>query len=183
MHHTRPADTDIAALDASGYVRRARRIADLSQRELAAHVGVTQSQISRIEAGRDVTVAAFARILARAGLRVAIVDGDGTEVEPMPDDVLRDRAGRRPPAHLDVHAVPERPIFRLLLRSVDATPRPSWYYRRPDRDRLRTASGIVPYDQPTLRSLSAAHREQNLARRTRIQADGGQARTNSSRGW
>jgi HTH-type transcriptional regulator/antitoxin HipB len=93
--------------DTSGYVRRARRLADLSQRELATQIGVDQSAISRVEGGRDLEVNTFLRILATANLRVAIVDASGEEVTAMPGDVVRDRAGRRKPAHLDVHARPE----------------------------------------------------------------------------
>jgi HTH-type transcriptional regulator/antitoxin HipB len=163
-------DTNRSGVDVSGYVRRVRRIADLSQRELASSVGVGQSTISRAESGRDIALALFARILAAAGLRISIVDADGVETAPVPPDVLRDAAGRRAPAHLDVYATPDRPIFRLLLRSVDPTPRGSWYHRRRDRDRLRTEAGIVPYDQPTVSSLAAGRREREAARRRRKKA-------------
>jgi HTH-type transcriptional regulator/antitoxin HipB len=163
-------DTIQSAIDSSGYVRRVRRIADLSQRELASAVGRSQSAVSRVESGRDVTLSLFARILAVAGLRISIVDADGVETAPVPPDVLRDAAGRRAPSHLDIHAAPERPMFRLLLRSVDATPHGFWYHRRRDRDRLRAQAGIVPYDQPTVSSLGTERRERDAARRARARA-------------
>jgi HTH-type transcriptional regulator/antitoxin HipB len=164
------ADTNQNGVDVSGYVRRVRRIADLSQRELASSVGMSQSTISRAESGRDIALALFARILAAAGLRISIVDADGVETAPVPPDVLRDAAGRRAPSHLDVHAAPDRPIFRLLLRSVDPTPRGSWYHRRHDRDRLRREAGIVPYDQPTASSVATGRREREAARRARAKS-------------
>jgi HTH-type transcriptional regulator/antitoxin HipB len=131
-------------------VRRARRVADLSQRDLAAIIGLAQSRVSRIESGHDVGVETFARILGVAGLRIAIVDDTGAEVSPMPPDVLRDGAGRRQPSHLDVHAAPELPIPRLLLRRADPRPRESWHHRRPERDRMRSSSPAegIP-EQPT----------------------------------
>lgn len=159
--------TQSGHLDSSGYVRRSRRLADLSQRELAQAMGTQQSGIARIEAGRDVTLRLFARILAAAGLRIVIVDEHGDEVEPMAEDVLRDAAGRRQPSHLDVQTAANRPITRLLFRSVDPTPRQTWYYRRPDRDRLRARAGAMPFDQPTMSSIAAASRERDLARRER----------------
>lgn len=159
--------TRTARLDSSGYVRRARRTADLSQRELAAALGVHQSRISRVEAGRAVTLSMFEEILATAGLRIVIVDEAGAEVEPMPTDVLRDRAGRRQPSHLDVHALPERPIYRLLFRGVDTPGRPVWYHRRRDRDLLRAATGAEPPEQPTLSSLAADRARRESERRAR----------------
>ncbi|MFT4305731.1 MAG: helix-turn-helix transcriptional regulator [Microbacterium sp.] len=140
---TQPSSAHAEGLDVSGYVRRARREADLSQRELATAVGVSQSAIARIEQGGAVDVTAFARILAAAGLRIAVVDPNGHDTTPMPSDVFHDRAGRRMPAHLDVHAPPESPTTRMLLRAVDAG-QDVWYHRRRDRDLLRQASAAVP---------------------------------------
>ncbi|MBM0235113.1 helix-turn-helix domain-containing protein [Micromonospora sp. STR1_7] len=96
------------AIDVGAILRKLRRHADLSQRELAARSGVPKSTLSRIEAGQD-SRAAFRTVerLVRAaggelvfglpgGCRVA-----GREAEDEP----RDEAGRRYPAHLDVRAV------------------------------------------------------------------------------
>jgi transcriptional regulator with XRE-family HTH domain len=155
-------------IDTSGYVRRARRLADLSQRDLASAVRIAQPRIARIESGGAISVEDFARILASAGLRITVVDREGTPVEPMPNDVLRDGGGRRQPAHLDVHARPELPTTRLLLRSVDPVPRASWYYRRSDRDRLRLRDGRGAADeQLTARAIAsrAAARSPRRSRR------------------
>ena len=88
----------------AGLVRRARRIADLSQRELAGRVGVASSTIGRIESGGvQPSLALFLRLVGVAGLAVVVVDADGRVVLPMLDhDDIRDGAGRRYPSHLDV---------------------------------------------------------------------------------
>jgi len=86
-----------------GLVRRARRIADLSQREMAAAAGVSRSTVARVESGEltpslDVTQ----RLLATAGLHLVVVDGEGRVVKPMREsDETRDGGGRRYPSHLD----------------------------------------------------------------------------------
>lgn len=157
-----------AVLDHSGYVRRARRLADLSQRELSALIGIDQSQVARIEAGRAVDVATFARMLAAAGLRLAVVDSDGVEVRPMPADVMRDGGGRRQPAHLDVRAAPDRPSPEMLARHREPEPRISWHHRRTERDRRRGELGIdATHEQPTMRSVAQWRRANEAARRER----------------
>ena len=91
-----------AGLDVSGVIRRVRRAADLSQRELAAVAGVSPARIARIETGAaSVSVGLFQTLLAAAGLHLAVLDGDGKEVAPMRADGLRNAAGSRFPAHLD----------------------------------------------------------------------------------
>ncbi len=83
-------------------LRRARRAADLSQRQLADALGVAQSTIARAEAGRrDVTVGLLAGAAGLAGLRLALLDGEGREVALMDGAAVRDEAGRHFPAHLD----------------------------------------------------------------------------------
>ena len=68
----------------AGMVRRVRRICVLSQRELAEAVGVGRSTIGQIEAGsRRPGHELFDRILALAGLRLVVVDGDGRVVQPI----------------------------------------------------------------------------------------------------
>jgi HTH-type transcriptional regulator/antitoxin HipB len=154
-------------VDVSGYVRRARRLADLSQRDLAAIVGIAQTSISRVESGQDLSVSDFARVLTAAGLRIAVVDAAGRQVAPMPPDVLRDRAGRRQPAHLDVHARPEIPNTRMLLRNADPIPRASWHHRRPERDRMRRrADQDATTEQLTLRAIAVAKAQRRTASTT-----------------
>jgi transcriptional regulator with XRE-family HTH domain len=93
----------------SAHLRMVRRIADLSQRELAARSGVPLMTISRIESGqtRDPRLSTLTRLVEAAGCRLAILDAldRDKEVGPLPDRrTLRDVRGRRFPAHLD----PER---------------------------------------------------------------------------
>jgi HTH-type transcriptional regulator/antitoxin HipB len=55
-----------------------------------------------VENGRqDLTIRLLTAAARLAGLRVALLDGDGHEVTGMTDDAVRDMAGRRFPAHLD----------------------------------------------------------------------------------
>ena len=111
------------AFDLCGALRRIRRLADLSQRELAAAASVSLAAIAHAEAGsRDLPIASLARAAELAGLRLVLLDGAGREVPPMSDDTVRDLSGRRFPAHLDTR------------RSDEGT----WLYE-PRRDRPETA--------------------------------------------
>lgn len=94
---------DATGLPLSGLLRRIRRTADLSQRELAAAAGIAKSTLAAAEAGtRDLTAGALARAAQAAGLRLVLVGADGAEVKPMTGDAVSDRGGRYFPAHLDV---------------------------------------------------------------------------------
>ncbi|WP_194821848.1 GNAT family N-acetyltransferase [Micromonospora sp. S-DT3-3-22] len=110
-------------------VRALRREADLSQRELARRSGVPQATIARIESGRatDPRFHTVERLVRAVGgtLTVALPAGPASSVAPataptavsaaevtcalppVPHDELRDTAGRRYPAHLDVWPVRE----------------------------------------------------------------------------
>ena len=82
-----------------GLVRRARRAADLSQRDLAARLGVWQSTVARWETGQSSpTLYLVEQMLALGGLRLTMIDPAGEPVAPMREDAPRDRAGRRFPA-------------------------------------------------------------------------------------
>src|SRR5512133_2443951 len=88
--------------DLAGAVRRIRRRADLSQRELADRCAVSQSAIARVENGRqDLSVRVLVAAARLAGLRLVLVDADGEEVTGMAENTVRDMGGRRFPAHLD----------------------------------------------------------------------------------
>ncbi|QLQ38997.2 helix-turn-helix domain-containing protein [Micromonospora robiginosa] len=125
---TSPIDPE---LDLGDLLRRLRRRADLSQRELAERAGLAQSAVARIESGRATdpryrTVERLVRA-AGAGIRVKVEPVPDTRAtaptEPMPEsmprpmprpepgavphDDMRDQAGRRYPAHLDVWEVRE----------------------------------------------------------------------------
>lgn len=86
----------------AGVLRRIRRTADLSQRELADRVGVSKSTVAAAECGdRDISVTVLHRAAELAALRLVLLDGEGREVTGMADEGVRDLAGRRFPAHLD----------------------------------------------------------------------------------
>ncbi|MDW5327616.1 helix-turn-helix transcriptional regulator [Plantactinospora sp. KLBMP9567] len=89
-------------LDLGGLLRKLRRQADLSQRELAVLAGVPKSTISRIEAGRarDPKFRTVERLVLAAGGTFGL---DG--LPPHPHEHRRDEGGRRYPAHLDVRDV------------------------------------------------------------------------------
>jgi transcriptional regulator with XRE-family HTH domain len=92
----------VRTFDLSAVLRRIRRRADLSQRELAAALGIAASTVTHVEARRrDMPVSLLDRAASLAGLRLALLDTEGTEVDPMSEDAVRDGAGRRFPAHLD----------------------------------------------------------------------------------
>lgn len=147
------------------YAVRIRRLADLSQRDLAHRVGISRSVIQRIESARgDVSVGAFVKMLAVVDLRLVVVDRDGHEVEPVSDELVRDNAGRRFPAHLDVDPPDVVPPLRRLMPRYDRPPARGWYRHRPERDRLRAVAGH-PGDHPTLTELAVRDDERARLRR------------------
>lgn len=151
--------------DAGGHVARARRIADLSQRELAEQAGVGQATIARWESGGpSITVAVLDRILRLAGLRLEVVDESGQTVRPMGPDAVRDNAGRRFPAHLDVVPPEHMPSNRGAGRRYDRPEPQGWYALRPTRDQAVAAGDERPADHPTVSEL-ASRRSARLASR------------------
>lgn len=146
-----------AGLDITGTLRRARRRADLSQRELAARIGVSASCVARAETGGRVRVDLLERALAAAGLRLLVVDADDEPVKPMRDDGVRDGARRRFPAHLDPFGLwgvgvryrsdrpyPRPPGSATFVRRHAAWPRP-W----PDRpDDHPSRQDLLPVRRP-----------------------------------
>jgi HTH-type transcriptional regulator/antitoxin HipB len=152
------------AFDAPGFVARARREADLSQRDLAEVIGLSRASVGRLETGATrVGVDLLQRILNLAGLRLAVIDRNGVEVDPVPADVLRDNAGRRFPSHLDVRPPEDQPAYR------GANPRPGqpaatgWYHLRRERSVLRRRRGR-PADHPTVYGERRRNREVREAR-------------------
>ncbi len=88
--------------DLPGVLRRIRRTADLSQRQLAATGDAAKTAIAAAEAGaRGLDVRVLARLVRVAGLRLALLDAEGREVAPMDGDAVRDGGDRHFPAHLD----------------------------------------------------------------------------------
>ena len=89
-------------LDLPGLLRRVRRLADLSQRELARAIETSKSAVAAAETGHSgLDVRLLARAAALAGLRLALLDAADAEVIGMSGEAVRDRSGRRFPAHLD----------------------------------------------------------------------------------
>ena len=89
-------------MDLVGLLRRIRRTADLSQRELALRIGVSKSAVAAAESGTaGLDVRAVARAAQLAGLALVLVDATGREQPGMETASVRDEGGRRFPAHLD----------------------------------------------------------------------------------
>jgi HTH-type transcriptional regulator/antitoxin HipB len=142
--------------DAGGYVARARRVADLSQRELAEAVGVGQATIARWEAGGpSISVAMLERVLRVAGLRLEVVDESGRTVGPLDPAAVRDNAGRRFPAHLDVVPPEHMPPNRGAGRRYDRPEPQGWYALRPTRDQAVAHGDQRPADHPTVSELAS----------------------------
>ncbi|CCG01463.1 helix-turn-helix domain-containing protein [Blastococcus saxobsidens] len=160
-----PDASSAPSFDLSGLLRRIRRRADLSQRELATELHVSKSTVAAVEAG---TTGMDARLLAvaagLAGLRLGLLDVEGREVCGMTGDA----AGRRFPAHLDTVLSDER-----SSRWVDRRDRPRPIYtfdrrspwdppgarteNRPD-DHLRPQPGDSPEERARSRRLAALAR-------------------------
>ena len=151
----------------SGLIRRARRRAKLSQRELAHDLGVSQSAVAKWETGRtEPSARMLTRILGLAGLHLVAVADDGKRVRPMNSVAARDAAHRRYPAHTFVWSegwwAPEGAetsawLGEILCRSADlALPRVrysrSWQPARPP-----TVADLL--DHPTWAELVAEARE------------------------
>jgi transcriptional regulator with XRE-family HTH domain len=95
------------ALD--GIIRRVRRRADFSQRELAKFAKVSPALVAGVESGTVTpSLATLQRLLHAANYQLVVVDVSGRLVLPLEvwDDVT-DLAGRRFPAHLDTILDPE----------------------------------------------------------------------------
>ncbi len=169
------------AFDLCAALRRIRRAADLSQRELAGAAALSVSAVAHAEAGtRDLPVSALVRAAALAGLRLALLDGAGMEVRGMHPDAVRDRGGRRFPAHLDT-MLSERRASRWEHRPLLRQPTYTFDRRRPweDADSRRTDrpdDHLLPQpgDAPAERAAAraAAAQERLRAERERRRAAG-----------
>ncbi|OKI47360.1 GNAT family N-acetyltransferase [Micromonospora sp. CB01531] len=157
--------------DLGATLRALRRMADLSQRELAGKSGVPQATIARIESGRspDPGFRLVERLVGAVAGRITISVPAGAELPPVPQEELRDAAGRHPPAHLDAREVrqprdwpgawwapwydvpPERwPPLPAVTYALDRSERD----RQRHRDRVRRDSTIRRYLDPTIPSTS-----------------------------
>jgi transcriptional regulator with XRE-family HTH domain len=147
-------------------LRRIRRTADLSQRELARTLGVSNGAVAQVETGeRDAPATLLLRAAAVAGLRLALLDAGGTELPGMDPDAVRDRAGRHFPAHLDTRYGDDDWWHADWYRSR----RQPWYTfdrHRDGRDSRRQRGGIPPDHQLPLPGDAPAERA-----RVRAEAD------------
>jgi transcriptional regulator with XRE-family HTH domain len=92
--------------DIPGIVRRGRRAADMSQRELAKAAGVGAAVIGSVESGSAMpSLRVLLRLLSAVGFSLKVIDASGAEVAPYDGELKRDEAGRLFPAHLDVRPV------------------------------------------------------------------------------
>ncbi|SOC47587.1 HTH-type transcriptional regulator / antitoxin HipB [Blastococcus aggregatus] len=177
-----PGDQRNVSVDVTGLVRRIRRIADLSQRELAARLQLSKSTVAAIEAGtRSVDVRLLAEAAALAGLRLALLDAHGVEVQGMHPGAVRDRGGRRFPAHLDTVLSEERSSRwehrpRLRQPSYTFDRRSPWddadgrAADRPD-DHLLPQPGDAPEERRAARRAEARQRRLEEWERRRAAGD------------
>ncbi|MGY1746106.1 helix-turn-helix domain-containing protein [Blastococcus sp. SYSU D00695] len=161
----------------AGALRRIRRLADLSQRQLAERLGISKSGVAAFEAGtRGIDVDTLVAAAALAGLRLALLDPEGREVSAMSAGTVRDGAGRRFPAHLDTEVGDDAVDVREYRRD-----RPFPVYTahrdRARRDALRARRGTPddhlasrPGDSPEERHAARqdAARRQRRAERERL---------------
>jgi transcriptional regulator with XRE-family HTH domain len=94
-------------LELPAMLRAARHFADLSQRELAARVGISKSYVGDLESG-DVSAPSYplvVRLIEATGLRLQVLDPFALPLVRRPLDDARDKGGRHWPGHLDVRPV------------------------------------------------------------------------------
>jgi transcriptional regulator with XRE-family HTH domain len=163
-----------------GLLRRIRRLADMSQRDLARAADVTSAALGRAEAGGDLRVSQLLRIVAVAGLRLTLVDRQGGELAPMTGTAVRDRGGRLFPAHLDTRHGDED-WWHDAHRYSRRRPEYTFDRDRERRDGRRSRSAAVPADhhvpQPgdSLADRAVARREEAIDRQRARRAAGHRA--------
>ena len=108
MHEEEPG-IEISGYPLTGIIRQVRRKADFSQRELAKFAKLSPAAVGAIESGHlTPSLPALMRLLNAANCQLVVVDADGRLVVPLLVwKGVRDGAGRRFPAHLDVILDPE----------------------------------------------------------------------------
>ena len=68
------AEVEAALLGAR--IREARKLQNITQKELGERIGVQTAQISKIENGRNLTISTIVRVLKALGLSASFVIGD-----------------------------------------------------------------------------------------------------------
>lgn len=167
-----------------GLIRRVRRILDVSQRGLAALLGVSQSVVARWETGRtSPRVSVVERLLELAGLEVRLRDrASRRPVHPMRADGARTRGGNRHPAHCDIRATD----WWVPAGLRTGTSAEAWRWRRRSREagdpqvRHRTSPFWkrverflhgTPDDHPALHQLEAEVHHLDEWRAQRLRRD------------
>jgi transcriptional regulator with XRE-family HTH domain len=157
-----------------GLVRRARRIADLSQREMAQAAGLSRSTVARVESGNlTPSLGVMQRLLATAGLHMVVVDAAGRIVKPMREsDETRDADNRRYPSHLDTILDPKEGEWWAEHYGL-ARPPETFIRNRERRDRMRAFArwwarpkryrGVPPPENPLSLEAARAHYLRNRA--------------------
>ena len=161
--HMGPFDGGVA-----GLVRRIRRILDVSQRGLAALLGVSQSAVARWETERtSPRVSVLQRMMRLAGIAAVLHDEESGEVvEPMRADGARRRNGSRYPAHVDLRVtgwwVPRAhrwmtsiAYFTSVDRSREAGAPYVRYRTCPHRRSAERLLSGTPVDHPAFHQLRA----------------------------
>lgn len=151
--------------DVPGYIRKVRRVRDLSQRDLALRLGVGQTTVARWETGTvEPSLSAFRALLALADWDLQVRDMDQREVASMRNDAVRDEAGRRCPAHMDVVLFRSAPPANSRHESRNWCVPGRW-----ERDRRRHDQwgGGMPADHPFPSEVSAYVEELRLRRDVR----------------
>lgn len=142
--------------DRAGILRRARREADLSQREMAERIGVSPATVARAElADGPVSIAVIEAMLAQAGLRIIVVDENCVPVAPMRHDAARNHGARRYAAHLDAW-IPTRDDEPLGGWRRDRPKPRLTFHHRFWRDERRQRDGVVPRDHSSELELRLA---------------------------
>jgi transcriptional regulator with XRE-family HTH domain len=123
-----------------GLIRRARRIAALSQHQMARRAEVSPSTVGRVEAGvLTPSLGLLQRLLGSAGLYLAAVDADGHVILPM-----EDRGDIRGAAKSGRHEARRRSQWEVRMAGNRELPSPPGRHRtwpRPDWDLLNDSGG------------------------------------------
>ena len=151
-------------------VRRIRRAADLSQRELARALRLSNGAVAQAETGqRDLPATVLMRAAELAGLRLALVGDDGREVAGMAAGAVRDRQGRHFPAHLDTRHGDDG-WWHDPHRFSRVPPTYTFDRDRPARDARRAEQGVpddhqAPRPGDSLEQRAQARRDAAVDRR------------------
>lgn len=171
-----------------GMVRRLRRLMDVSQRGLAALLGVSQSVVARWETGRtSPRMAVMERLLRMARVGMRFHDEEtGEPVEPMRADGALTHGGSRYPAHTDLRvtgwwvprhlrAMTSIESFEWRDRSRRAGDPAIRYCTSPSRKQTERWLLGTPDDHPALHQLVAEGRHADERREDRRRASIGSA--------